>query len=247
VEIDWGELRAAATEVMRRAYAPYSRFPVGAAGLVDDGRMVVGCNVENAAYGVALCAECGLVSSLHATGGGRLVAVACVDAAGAALMPCGRCRQLLWENGGPGCLIDAFPEPRRMADLLPHAFDVSDLDAVGATSHAPVIPARLAQWRGRGTAFVHPDLAGGRRVWTGYWERSNALSDGVVPGGAVAGDGADEGPGILEEAPIFDDAAEAVAWARARTPRVVVVDADGATYWAGESDPPAEVAQRWPS
>jgi cytidine deaminase len=244
LEIDWAELRIAATEAMRRAYAPYSKFPVGAAGLVDDGRVVVGCNVENAAYGVALCAECGVVSSLHATGGGRLVAVACVDAAGDALMPCGRCRQLLWENGGPGCLIDAFPEPRSMADLLPHAFDVTDLDAVGATSHAPVVPARLAHWRGRGTAFVHPDMAGGQRVWTGYWERSNGLSD--APAGLAPGE-ADEGPGILEEAPSFVDAADAVAWGRARTSRVVVVDADGATYWAGEGDPPAEVGGRWPS
>ena len=78
-------------------------FPVGVAGLVDDGRVVVGCNVENAAYGVGLCAECGMVSALHATGGGRLVAVACVDRDGEPLMPCGRCRQLLWENGGPTC------------------------------------------------------------------------------------------------------------------------------------------------
>ena len=86
---------------MRRAYAPYSRFPVGAAGLVDDGRVVVGCNVENAAYGVGLCAECGMVSALHATGGGRLVAVACVDGDGDALMPCGRCRQLLGRTAAP--------------------------------------------------------------------------------------------------------------------------------------------------
>ena len=53
------------------AYAPYSHFRVGVAGLVDDGRIVSGCNVENAAYGVTLCAECGMVSQLHATGGGR--------------------------------------------------------------------------------------------------------------------------------------------------------------------------------
>ncbi len=96
---------------MQRAYAPYSKFKVGAAGLVDDGRIVSGCNVENAAYGVGLCAECGLVSSLHATGGGRLVAVVCVDAAGDALMPCGRCRQLLWENGSPDTLLET-PEGR---------------------------------------------------------------------------------------------------------------------------------------
>ena len=106
-DVDWDELRRLATDVMRRAYAPYSNFPVGVAGLVDDGRVVVGCNVENAAYGVGLCAECGMVSALHATGGGRLVAVACVDRARRrSLMPCGRCRQLLWENGGPELLLD---------------------------------------------------------------------------------------------------------------------------------------------
>ncbi|HCT81249.1 MAG TPA: cytidine deaminase [Micromonosporaceae bacterium] len=125
--IDWPALRAAAVEVMHRAYAPYSKFPVGAAGLVDDGRVVVGCNVENAAYGVALCAECGMVSQLHATGGGRLVAMACVDGDGDPLLPCGRCRQLLWENGGPKMLIDSKNGPLTMAELLPHAFDASDL------------------------------------------------------------------------------------------------------------------------
>ncbi len=104
-EVDWDGLRKAAIDVMERAYAPYSNFPVGVAGLVDDGRIVVGCNVENASYGLGLCAECGMVSALHASGGGRLVAVACVDGNGAALMPCGRCRQLLWENGGPDCLL----------------------------------------------------------------------------------------------------------------------------------------------
>src|SRR6266568_5113412 len=98
--VDWEALRSAAREVMRSAYAPYSRYPVGAAALVDDGRVVVGCNVENASYGLALCAECGVVSALAAGGGGRLVALACVDGAGAVLLPCGRCRQLLWEHGG---------------------------------------------------------------------------------------------------------------------------------------------------
>ena len=126
VDVDWARLRAAATEVMRHAYAPYSKFPVGAAGLVDDGRVVVGCNVENAAYGVTLCAECGVVSALHATGGGRLVALSCVDATGEPLMPCGRCRQLLWEHGGPDARRRE-PGPLRMAELLPHAFGVDDL------------------------------------------------------------------------------------------------------------------------
>jgi cytidine deaminase len=127
-DVDWVALRAAASDVMQRAYAPYSRFKVGAAGLVDDGRIVAGCNVENAAYGVALCAECGMVSSLHATGGGRLVAVACVDSHGDALMPCGRCRQLLWENGGPEMLLETVRGIRPMSEVLPDAFGPEDLD-----------------------------------------------------------------------------------------------------------------------
>jgi cytidine deaminase len=128
-EIDWEALREAAREVMARAYAPYSDFPVGAAGLVDDGRIVSGCNVENASYGVGLCAECGLVSALHATGGGRLVAVVCVDGHGAALMPCGRCRQILWENGGPDCLLETSTGVRPMAEVLPDAFGPDTLRA----------------------------------------------------------------------------------------------------------------------
>lgn len=126
-EVDWTELQARATDVMRRAYAPYSNFAVGVAGLVDDGRVVVGCNVENAAYGVALCAECGMVSALHASGGGRLVAVVCVDRSGTLLMACGRCRQLLWENGGPGMLVLTESGVLTMAELLPLAFGVDDL------------------------------------------------------------------------------------------------------------------------
>ncbi len=127
-EVDWDDLRRQAVEVMQRAYAPYSNYSVGVAGLVDDGRVVVGCNVENASYGVGLCAECGMVSSLHASGGGRLVAVACVDAQGRALMPCGRCRQLLWENGGPDCLVDTPAGVRPMTEVLPDAFGADDLD-----------------------------------------------------------------------------------------------------------------------
>jgi cytidine deaminase len=126
--VDWPALRAAATEAMTHAYAPYSRFKVGAAGLVDDGRVVSGCNVENAAYGVGLCAECGLVSSLHATGGGRLVAVSCVDGHGHPLMPCGRCRQLLWENGGPDMLLETVRGVRPMREVLPDAFGPDDLE-----------------------------------------------------------------------------------------------------------------------
>jgi cytidine deaminase len=134
-EIDWAALHAAAVEVMHRAYAPYSRFRVGVAGLADDGRVVVGCNVENAAYGVALCAECGMVSSLHASGGGRLVAVACVDADGTALMPCGRCRQLLWENGGAECLVMSPNGVMTMAQVLPLAFGAEDIDKVTGAGH----------------------------------------------------------------------------------------------------------------
>jgi cytidine deaminase len=112
---------------MRHAYAPYSQFSVGAAALVDDGRIVVGCNVENASYGLTLCAECGLVSALHASGGGRLIAFACVDGNGDVLMPCGRCRQLLWEHGGPELLVDSADGPLPMTVLLPHAFDKGEL------------------------------------------------------------------------------------------------------------------------
>jgi cytidine deaminase len=185
-DVDWAALRLAATEVMRRAYAPYSNFPVGAAGLVDDGRVVVGCNVENAAYGVVLCAECGVVSALHASGGGRLVALACVDAAGAPLMPCGRCRQLLWENGGPSCLVDAEGGALSMSQLLPHAFGPEDLDRV----REQALPVRVQHWQGRGSVVVHQDSVGGQRVWTAYWDRST-------------GSGEDEDRGILEEAPTW--------------------------------------------
>jgi cytidine deaminase len=126
--VDWEALRDTAIEAMGRAYAPYSRFPVGVAGLVDDGRVVSGCNVENAAYGVALCAECGMVSQLHLSGGGRLVAVSCVNGNGDPLMPCGRCRQLLWENGGPGCQVMTSSGARSMSEVLPDAFGGDDLD-----------------------------------------------------------------------------------------------------------------------
>lgn len=126
-EVDWPVLRAAAREAMTHAYAPYSHFPVGAAALVDDGRVIVGCNVENASYGLGLCAECGLVSTLHATGGGRLVAVTCVGEDGSSLMPCGRCRQLLWENGGADCLLETPRGVLPMSEVLPDAFDSSDL------------------------------------------------------------------------------------------------------------------------
>ncbi len=126
----WAELRAKAIEAMEAAYAPYSQFPVGAAALVDDGRIVTGCNVENASYGVGLCAECGLVSELTRTGGGRLVAFACVDALGEPASPCGRCRQLLYEFGGKRLQL-AMPEGiMTMAEVLPGAFGPDDLERV---------------------------------------------------------------------------------------------------------------------
>jgi cytidine deaminase len=125
--IDWPALRAAARDVMKRAYAPYSRFRVGAAGLVDDGRVVVGCNVENASYGLSLCAECGLVSALHAGGHGRLVAVAVVGPDGEPVMPCGRCRQLLWENGGASMLLETPAGVRPLTEVLPDAFGPEEL------------------------------------------------------------------------------------------------------------------------
>ncbi|MDD4866289.1 MAG: cytidine deaminase [Mycobacterium sp.] len=127
LEVEWNALRDNAIQASARAYAPYSRFPVGAAALVDDGRVVTGCNVENVSYGLGLCAECAVVCALHATGGGRLVALACVDATGSPLMPCGRCRQVLYEHGGPGLLIDHPAGPRSLGELLPDAFGPDDL------------------------------------------------------------------------------------------------------------------------
>ncbi|MER6943445.1 cytidine deaminase [Nonomuraea sp. NPDC000554] len=126
-KVNWDALRAEADEAMHHAYAPYSKFPVGAAALVDDGRIVTGCNVENASYGIGLCAECGLVSALQASGGGRLVAFTCVDGHGELLMPCGRCRQLLFEFGGNDLLVETVDGPKRMAEILPYAFGPHDL------------------------------------------------------------------------------------------------------------------------
>ena len=125
--IDWNVLRDNAIQAAQRAYAPYSRLRVGAAALVDDQRVVTGCNVENVSYGLGLCAECGVVSALHSTGGGRLLAMVCVDSQGSTLMPCGRCRQVLLEHGGPELLIDHPDGPRRLGDLLPDAFGPDDL------------------------------------------------------------------------------------------------------------------------
>jgi cytidine deaminase len=120
--VDWNMLHDSAIQAANRAYAPYSQFRVGAAAWTEERRLVTGCNVENVSYGLSLCAECGVVSALHATGGGRLAALVCVDAAGSLLTPCGRCRQVLLEHGGPELLIDHPGGPRRLADLLPDAF-----------------------------------------------------------------------------------------------------------------------------
>jgi cytidine deaminase len=126
----WPRLHHEAVTAMRHAYAPYSDYQVGAAALVDDGRLVVGCNVENAAYGVGLCAECGLVSALHATGGGRLTHFVCVNRSGEVIMPCGRCRQLLFEAGGASLQVLTVAGVRPMSDVLPDAFGPDALDAV---------------------------------------------------------------------------------------------------------------------
>jgi cytidine deaminase len=126
-EPDWTALRSAAVAAASAAYCPYSGLQVGAAALCDDGRVVTGCNVENASYGLGLCAECTLVGQLRLTGGGRLVAVACRSGAGDLLMPCGRCRQVLYEFGGPECLVDTPHGPRPLGAVLPDAFGPQDL------------------------------------------------------------------------------------------------------------------------
>jgi cytidine deaminase len=124
---DWESLTTQAVEAATHAYAPYSDYPVGAAARVDDGRVVVGCNVENAAYGVGLCAECGLVSQLHLTGGGRLTHFVCVNGRSEIITPCGRCRQLLMENGGPTLLVLTASGVRRMDEVQPDAYGPDDL------------------------------------------------------------------------------------------------------------------------
>jgi cytidine deaminase len=129
--VDWDALRTAAVEAAAQAYCPYSGLQVGAAALVEGtdgaGRVVVGCNVENASYGLGLCAECTMAGQLRLTGGGRFTAVACRSGAGELLMPCGRCRQVLYELGGPDCLLDTPSGPMAMRDVLPHAFGPDDL------------------------------------------------------------------------------------------------------------------------
>ncbi len=126
-EIDWAALRDAATDAMSHAYAPYSRFAVGAAALVTDGRVITGCNVENISYGLTLCAECALVSLLHLTGGGQLVASTCVDSSGAVIVACGRCRQLLMEHAVPGMLVETPSGIRTIDEILPDDFAPNQL------------------------------------------------------------------------------------------------------------------------
>ncbi|WP_430592323.1 cytidine deaminase [Humidisolicoccus flavus] len=127
--IDWNDLRERAIEAATHAYVPYSKFPVGVAAVVDDGRIITGANVENASYGLTLCAECALVSSLHMTGGGRLTAFTCVDGNGEALMPCGRCRQLLFEHSAPGMLLATVSGIKTIDEVLPDAFGPRTLAA----------------------------------------------------------------------------------------------------------------------
>ena len=126
-DIDWAQLRTAAISATTHSYAPYSKLRVGAAAVTDNGRVVSGCNVENASYGLTLCAECSMVSALHMSGGGRLRAVVCVDGDGALLAPCGRCRQLLYEAGGASLLVLRDEGPVAMSVLLPEAFGPDDL------------------------------------------------------------------------------------------------------------------------
>ena len=135
-ELDWARLRHAADQAAAGAYAPYSGLTVGAAGLCEDGVIITGCNVENASYGLTLCAECGLVSALFAGRHGRLLAVSVTAGDGRPLTPCGRCRQLLMEHGGPELLLDAGPTapPQRLGQLLPGAFDNAELVQRRATA-----------------------------------------------------------------------------------------------------------------
>lgn len=125
--VDWAGLRAAAAEVANQAYAPYSRLHVGAAVRTAGGEIITGCNVENASYGLTLCAECGVVSELHRRGRQPIVAACASTPDGTILLPCGRCRQLLMEHGGPDLLVDTPDGPAPLRDLLPLAFGAGDL------------------------------------------------------------------------------------------------------------------------
>ena len=127
MEINWAELKAAAIRALESSYSPYSNFPVGAAALTDKGQIITGANIENASYGLGLCAECSLISELFRTGGGKLVAFACVDKYGNELMPCGRCRQLLYEHHAPGMLLNTVSGIKSIQEVLPDAFGPDDL------------------------------------------------------------------------------------------------------------------------
>ena len=127
MDINWAELKAAAIKALDSSYTPYSGFPVRAAALTEDGRLITGANIENASYGLGLCAECSLVSELFRTGGGKLVAFACVDKHGNELMPCGRCRQLLYEHHAPGMLLNTVSGIKTIYEVLPDAFGPEDL------------------------------------------------------------------------------------------------------------------------
>jgi cytidine deaminase len=159
MDVDWTALRAAAMAAAARAHAPYSGLSVGAAGQDCDGKVVTGCNVENASYGLTLCAECGLVSAQHAADLGPLVAVSVVAGDGAPLVPCGRCRQLLLEAGGPGLLLDAVGGPVRLGDLLPGAFTADDLAARSAGGLGGSSP-RASTAAGLGGSSPHADTDG---------------------------------------------------------------------------------------
>ena len=130
--VDWASLRDAAVAALEHAYVPYSKYPVGAAALTDNGRIVSGCNVENASYGLTLCAECALVGDLHMGGGGRLVAFVCVNRDAETIMPCGRCRQLLFEHSAPGMLVETVSGIRTIDEVIPDAFGPRDLERVNA-------------------------------------------------------------------------------------------------------------------
>ena len=129
-DVDWAGLRVAAVAALEHAYVPYSKYPVGAAALTDSGRIVSGCNVENASYGLTLCAECALVGDLHMGGGGKLVAFVCVNGSEETIMPCGRCRQLLYEHSAEGMLLETVSGIRTIDEVLPDAFGPRDLARV---------------------------------------------------------------------------------------------------------------------
>jgi cytidine deaminase len=131
VPINWPLLRQEAKRAAEHAYAPYSRLHVGAAGLTNDGSVLAACNVENSSYGLTLCAECGLVSMLRASGASALVAVSIVAGDGAPLAPCGRCRQVLIEQGGAEILVDlgADQQPVQLGTLLPWTFGAEAIEA----------------------------------------------------------------------------------------------------------------------